>query len=131
MHCGGARPGVTPRGPLGAITKHSLRLAWQDVLHQHRLLLLLVVRVLACAAGAVLIAEPLVDDRRSLLIGPLAAVGSLLVLGLAAILIWVVVAIDGSLFDGCSMGPRVGEAAGAGASRKAPPATSPDPRLRW
>jgi hypothetical protein len=95
--------------PLHAITKYSLRLAWQDVLHQHRLSLILVVCVAAYVGGAVLVAEPLVNDRRYLFVAvPIAAVASLLILGLAGFLVWVVVATDGSgfdLFDGCMPGP--------------------------
>jgi hypothetical protein len=94
--------------PLHEITKYSLRLAWQDVLHQHRIFLLLLLCVLAYAAGAVLVAEPFVNDRRYLLIGvPIAAVTSLLILGLAAFLVWVVVAIEGNaldVFDGWTPG---------------------------
>jgi hypothetical protein len=118
--------------PLHEITKYSLRLAWQDVLHQHRLLLLLLLCVLAYVGGAVLVAEPFVDDRRYLFIAiPIAAVASLLILGIAAFLVWIVVASDGSgldVFDWWSPGSGKRRKAKVGQSSSTAPPGSDAPR---
>ena len=85
---------------LGEVTKYSVRLAWQDALRRPSFGLVVLALVVLYGVGAVLVARPYCADRRTLLIAvPIAAVISLLVLGAAALLIYLVAALgDG---DGC------------------------------
>lgn len=74
---------------IGAITKYSLRLAWQEVLHRHSLSVLMIVCALVYMAGATLAARPFVHSRlQLLLVVPVAALVSLVVLGVLALVLW-------------------------------------------
>jgi hypothetical protein len=90
---------------LGEITKYSLRLAWHDVIHRRSLVLLMVACALVYMAGATLIAKPFVSTRwRLFLLVPVAALASLAVFGVAALLVWILVASEGKILDGADFG---------------------------
>jgi hypothetical protein len=81
-------------GVVGEISKYTIRLAWHDTLRSPSSLALVIGGILVYIAGSMTLARPFIR-RRVLLWGavPLAALGGLIVLGVAAIVVAGLVAL--------------------------------------
>jgi hypothetical protein len=85
----------------GSITQGTVRLVWHEAVHSKAGLAILIAGAVVFAIGAMLVARPFVKHVAVLIVAvPLAAVASLLVLGLAALIVGLLCAGLGELFDG-------------------------------
>lgn len=82
-------------GVLGSITRYTVRLVWQQMSHSAADLALVVLGVAMFIAGSVVLARPFVRRRSTLLVGvPLAALVGLLALGVFAVVVAIVIAVE-------------------------------------
>src|SRR5581483_6605082 len=84
----------------GSITQGTVRLVWHEAVHSKAGLAVLIAGAIVFALGAMLVARPFVKHWLTLLVAvPLAAVVSMLALGLAVLLVALVLAGIGELLD--------------------------------
>jgi hypothetical protein len=84
----------------GSITQGTIRLVWHEAVHSRTGLAILIAGAVVFAVGAMLVARPFAKHWLTLLVAvPVAAVVSMLALGLAVLVIALIVAGIGELVD--------------------------------